>query len=72
MPLYKICIDNVICITLYLPVDKESLIEDTVIKTYLELYLRYLNESKSYKKIQVVKKRMLELIKRKQLRNSKK
>ena len=65
-------IDIVIQITLYLPVDKESLIEDTVIKTYLELYLRYLNESKSYKKIQVVKKRMLELIKRKQLRNSKK
>ena len=29
--------------------DKESLIEDTVIKTYLELYLRYLNESKSNK-----------------------
>jgi len=53
-------------------VDKESLIEDTVIKTYLELYLRYLNESKPYKKIQVVKKRMLELIKRKQLRNSRK
>ena len=65
-------IDIVIQITLYLPVDKESLIEDTVIKTYLELYLRYLNESKSYKKIQVVKKRMLELIKRKQLRNSRK
>lgn len=59
-------------ITLHLPVDKESLIEDTVIKSYLELYLRYLNESRSYKKIQVVKSRMLELIKRKQLRNSKK
>ena len=59
-------------VTLHLPVDKESLIEDTVIKSYLELYLRYLNESRSYKKIQVVKNRMLELIKRKQLRNSKK
>jgi len=43
----------------------ESLIEDIVIKSYLELYLRALNESRSYKFIQVIKKRMLELIKRK-------
>ena len=52
--------------------DKESLIEDTVIKSYLELYLRSLNESRSYKFIQVIKKRMIELIKRKQLRNQEK
>jgi len=53
-------------------VDKESLIEDTVIKSYLELYLRSLNESRSHKFIQVIKKRMVELIKRKQLRNQEK
>ena len=44
----------------------ESLIEDTVIKSYLELYLRSLNESRSYKFIQTIKRRMIELIKRKQ------
>jgi len=44
----------------------ESLIEDTVIKSYLELYLRSLNESRSHKFIQTIKKRMIELIKRKQ------
>ena len=44
----------------------ESLIEDMVIKSYLELYLRSLNESRSYKFIQIIKKRMIELIKRKQ------
>ena len=44
----------------------ESLIEDIVIKSYLELYLRSLNESRPYKFIQVIKKRMIELIKRKQ------
>jgi len=53
-------------------VDKESLIEDTVIKSYLELYLRSLNESRSHKFIQVIKKRMVKLIKRKQLRNQEK
>ena len=52
--------------------DNESLIEDTVIKSYLELYLRSLNESRSHKFIQVIKKRMVELIKRKQLRNQEK
>ena len=52
--------------------DKESLIEDTVIKSYLELYLRSLNESRSHKFIQVIKKRRVELIKRKQLRNQEK
>ena len=44
----------------------ESLIEDIVIKSYLELYLRSLNESRSYKFIQTIKRRMVELIKRKQ------
>ena len=52
--------------------DNESLIEDMVIKSYLELYLRSLNESRSHKFIQVIKKRMVELIKRKQLRNQEK
>jgi len=36
------------------------------VKSYLELYLRSLNESRSYKFIQIIKKRMIELIKRKQ------
>ena len=44
----------------------ESLIEDIVLKSYLELYLRSLNESRSHKFIQVIKKRLIELIKRKQ------
>ena len=48
--------------------DNESLIEDMVIKSYLELYLRSLNESRSHKFIQIIKKRMAELIKRKQLK----
>ena len=56
-------------ITLYLPMVSESSIEDTVIKSYLELYLRSLNESRSHKFITIIKKRMLELIRRKQLRN---
>ena len=55
-------------ITLYLPVIDESNIEDTVIKTYVELYLKALNESKPHKYITRIKKRMLELIKRKQLK----
>ena len=56
-------------ITLYLPMVSESSIEDTVIKSYLELYLRSLNESRSHKFITIIKNRMLELIRRKQLRN---
>ena len=56
-------------VTLYLPMVSESSIEDTVIKSYLELYLRSLNESRSHKFITIIKKRMLELIRRKQLRN---
>jgi hypothetical protein len=47
----------------------ESSLEDIVIKSYLELYLRSLNESRSHRSITVIKNRMLELIKRKQLRN---
>ena len=50
----------------------ESDIEDTVIKSYVELYLKALNESKSYKFIKIIKTRMFELIKRKQIRNQKK
>jgi len=47
----------------------ESSLEDIVIKSYLELYLRSLNESRSHKVITIIKNRMLELIKRKQLRS---
>ena len=49
--------------------NNESLIEDIVIKSYLELYLRSLNESRSHRFIQVIKRRLIELIKRKQLKN---
>ena len=60
---------NVIQITVYLPMISESETEDIVIKSYLELYLKSLNESKPYKFIKIIKSRMLELIKRKQLKN---
>ena len=60
---------NVRWITVYLLMISESDIEDTVIKSYLELYLKSLNESKPYKFIKIIKSRMLELIKRKQLKN---
>jgi|TARA_Y100000310_G_scaffold4157_1_gene5079 hypothetical protein len=53
-------------------VSDESSIEDTVLKSYLELYLRALNESRPRKFIQVIKKRMIELIKRKQIKTNKK
>ena len=56
-------------VTLYLPMVSESNLEDIVIKSYLELYLRSLNESRSHKFITIIKNRMLELIKRKQLKN---
>ena len=46
--------------------DNESLIEDIVLKSYLELYLRSLNEARSQRFIQTIKKRMIQLIKRKQ------
>ena len=58
-------------ITLYLLVVNESDIEDTVIKSYMELYLRALNEARPYKFIKIIKNRMLELIKRKLLKNQK-
>ena len=57
---------NVLYITVYLHVISESDTEDIVIKSYLELYLRSLNDSKSQKFINIIKKRMLTLIKRKQ------
>ena len=60
---------NVSCVTIYLLVVNESDIEDIVIKSYMEIYLKALNESKSHKFIKVIKSRMLELIKRKQLKN---
>ena len=50
----------------------ESDTEDMVIKSYVELYLKALNGSKPYKYIKILKSRMLELIKRKQLKNQKK
>ena len=50
----------------------ESEIEDTVIKSYMELYLKALNESRPYKFIKIIKSRMFELIKRKQLKNKNK
>ena len=56
-------------ITVYLPMVSESSLEDIVIKSYLELYLRSLNESRSHRFITIIKNRMLELIKRKQLKN---
>ena len=62
---------KVLYITVYLLVMRESDIEDTVIKSYMELYLRALNESRPYKFIKIIKTRMLELIKRKQLKNQK-
>ena len=56
-------------ITVFLPMESESVLEDIVIKSYLELYLRSLNDSKPQKFINLIKRRMLTLIKRKQLRN---
>ena len=47
----------------------ESDLEDIVIKSYLELYLRSLNEARPYKEITIYKNRILKLIKRKQKRN---
>ena len=56
-------------VTVYLPMISESDTEDIVIKSYVELYLKALNESRSYKFIKIIKSRMFELIKRKQLKN---
>ena len=47
----------------------ESLIEEIVLKSYLELYIRSLNESRPHKFIQVIKRRMIELLKRKQMKD---
>ena len=60
---------NVFYITVYLLMISESETEDIVIKSYLELYLKALNESKPYKFIKIIKSRMLTLIRRKQLKN---
>ena len=60
---------NVLPITVFLPMESESVLEDIAIKSYLELYLRSLNDSKPQKFINIIKKRMLELIRRKQLKN---
>ena len=53
----------------FLHMESESHLEDTVIKSYLELYLRALNDSKPQKFINIIKNRMMVLIKRKYLRN---
>jgi hypothetical protein len=44
----------------------DSMLEDVVIKSYLELYLKALNEPKSKKFIRTIHRRMMQLIKRKQ------
>ena len=63
---------NVIYIIVSLHMISESDTEDMVIKSYVELYLKALNESKPYKFIKIIKSLMLELIKRKQLKNQNK
>ena len=60
---------NVLCITVFLPMESESKLEDIVIKSYLELYLRSLNDSKPQKFINIIKNRMMVLIRRKYLKN---
>ena len=60
---------NVLPITVSLPMESESNLEDIVIKSYLELYLRSLNDSRPQKFINIIKNRMMVLIKRKYLRN---
>ena len=60
---------NVLPITVSLHMESESVLEDIVIKSYLELYLRALNDSKPQKFINIIKNRMLVLIKRKYLKN---
>ena len=60
---------NVFPVTVFLHMESESHLEDTVIKSYLELYLRALNDSKPQKFINIIKNRMMVLIKRKYLRN---
>ena len=60
---------NVLYITVFLPMESESNLEDIVIKSYLELYLRSLNDSRPQKFINTIKNRMMVLIKRKYLKN---
>ena len=60
---------NVLPVTVFLHMESESHLEDTVIKSYLELYLRALNDSKPQKFINIIKNRMMVLIKRKYLKN---
>ena len=60
---------NVLPITVFLHMESESNLEDIVIKSYLELYLRALNDSRQQKFINTIKNRMMVLIKRKYLRN---
>ena len=60
---------NVLPITVFLPMESESNLEDIVIKSYLELYLHALNDSRPQKFINIIKNRMMVLIKRKYLRN---
>ena len=60
---------NVLLITVFLPMESESKLEDIVIKSYLELYLHALNDSRPQKFINTIKNRMMVLIKRKYLRN---
>ena len=49
--------------------ESESILEDIVIKSYLELYLRSLNDPRPQKFINTIKNRMMVLIKRKYLKN---
>ena len=53
----------------FLPMESESKLEDIVIKSYLELYLHSLNDSRPQKFINIIKNRMLVLIRRKYLKN---
>ena len=60
---------NVLPVTVFLHMESESVLEDIVIKSYLELYLRSLNDSRPQKFINTIKNRMMVLIKRKYLKN---
>ena len=60
---------NVLPVTVFLHMESESVLEDIVIKSYLELYLRSLNDSRPQKFINIIKNRMLVLIRRKYLKN---
>ena len=53
----------------FLPMESESNLEDIVIKSYLELYLRALNDARPQKFINTIKNRKMVLNKRKYQRN---